>query len=229
MFQKSSMRLSCITSKVVWVALVTSMYFNGIGHDSSLGVQSLTLGSTWWRWMQPPEMDQKSSCPSPASGNELEMLCGWRPFWFSQEVMMTFSSNCLIPYQSGCFQCLISSRWLYCSICDWENEFFTTFKQHHLFCIESFSMDFWCVHLFQLLNIRDLYVSFPDSPRAQYIAMEDSTEHFLSKLMDSWLIFCGNWMTFNQGTKWKQWSFKWISTTSLGVFPSDKRSWIFRS
>ena len=95
---------------------------------------------------------------------------------------MTFSTNWLIPYQGGCFQCLIASKWLYCSICDWENEFFTTFRQYHLFCGESFSMDFWYVHLFQLLKIRDKYVSFPDSPRVQYIAMEDSKEHFLSKL-----------------------------------------------
>ena len=37
MFQKSSMRFSCLTSKFVWVVLVTSLYFSGIGNDSSLG------------------------------------------------------------------------------------------------------------------------------------------------------------------------------------------------
>ena len=35
-----------ITSKVVLVALVTSMYRGGVGNDSSLGTCSLTLGST---------------------------------------------------------------------------------------------------------------------------------------------------------------------------------------
>ena len=30
-------------------ALVTSMYFSGIGNDASLGRYSLTLGSVWWR------------------------------------------------------------------------------------------------------------------------------------------------------------------------------------
>ena len=44
-FQSSSRR-SSITSKVVLVALVTSMYCSGIGNDSSLGTYSLTLGST---------------------------------------------------------------------------------------------------------------------------------------------------------------------------------------
>ena len=36
-FQWSSMRRSCITSKFVRVVLDTSMYFSGIGNDSSLG------------------------------------------------------------------------------------------------------------------------------------------------------------------------------------------------
>ena len=45
-FQTSSMRRSSITSHVVLVALVTSMYRSGIRNDSSLGTYSLTLGST---------------------------------------------------------------------------------------------------------------------------------------------------------------------------------------
>ena len=36
-FQSSSMRLSRITSKFVCVVLEKSMYFSGIGNDSSLG------------------------------------------------------------------------------------------------------------------------------------------------------------------------------------------------
>ena len=39
-FQQSSMRRSSITSKVVLIALVTSMYRSGIGNDSSLGTYS---------------------------------------------------------------------------------------------------------------------------------------------------------------------------------------------
>ena len=37
------------TSRDVHVVLVASMYFIGIRNDSSLGMYSLTLGSTWWR------------------------------------------------------------------------------------------------------------------------------------------------------------------------------------
>ena len=40
---------SSITSSDVLVALVTSVYFIGIGNDSSLGTCRLTLGSTCWR------------------------------------------------------------------------------------------------------------------------------------------------------------------------------------
>ena len=47
--QQSSMWRPGITSKVVLAALATSIYRNGIGNDSSLGTQSVTLGSTWWR------------------------------------------------------------------------------------------------------------------------------------------------------------------------------------
>ena len=39
-FQHSSVRRSRITSKVILVALVTSMYRGGIGNDSSLGEYS---------------------------------------------------------------------------------------------------------------------------------------------------------------------------------------------
>ena len=69
-FQQSSMRFSYLTTKLVWVVLDTSMYFSGIGNDSSLGEWSLTLGSTWWRYMKFPDMDQKSFIASPTSGNE---------------------------------------------------------------------------------------------------------------------------------------------------------------
>ena len=72
------MQRSCLTSKFVCVVLETSMYFSGIGNDSSLGVYSLTLGSTWWRYMELPDMDQKSFIASPASGNE-SWGCGRDP------------------------------------------------------------------------------------------------------------------------------------------------------
>ena len=50
------------------------MYFSGIGHDSSLGVWSLTLGSTWWWKMKSAEMDKKSFLALP-SGDESWKFC----------------------------------------------------------------------------------------------------------------------------------------------------------
>ena len=69
-FQQPPMRRPCLKSKFVWVVLHTSMYFSGIGNDSSLGEQRLTLGSTWWRYMKLPDMDQKWFIASPASRSE---------------------------------------------------------------------------------------------------------------------------------------------------------------
>ena len=51
--------VASITSLDVSEVLVTSMYFSWIGNDSSLGTNSLTLGSTWWRWTNCLKMDQK--------------------------------------------------------------------------------------------------------------------------------------------------------------------------
>ena len=69
-FHQSSMFLSNITPKDVSVVRVTSIYFSGKGNDSSLGTYSLTLGSTWWRWMKLPVMDQKSFLASPSYHDE---------------------------------------------------------------------------------------------------------------------------------------------------------------
>ena len=51
------------------------MYFSGIGNDSSLYVYSLTRGSTWWRYMKFPVMDQKSFLASALSSVE-SSRCG---------------------------------------------------------------------------------------------------------------------------------------------------------
>ena len=60
-FQSSSICFSNITSKDVWVVLVTSMYFIG------LGTYSLTRCTTWWRQMNSPVIVQKSFFASSSS------------------------------------------------------------------------------------------------------------------------------------------------------------------
>ena len=113
----------------------------------------------------------------------------------------------------------ISSKGFDSSICDWKNKF-SLFGKYHLFRIESFRVDFWCVHRFQLLKVCDQYVTLPNSPRVQSVSEEQSRQDFLSKLMDSWLVLRSHKVILNQWTKWNNRSFKWLPKTSfIGRLP----------
>ena len=61
------MRFTCRTSRSVWIDLVTSIYFCGIGNVSSFGTKSWTRGPLWWRLMKSPWIDQKSARTSASS------------------------------------------------------------------------------------------------------------------------------------------------------------------
>ena len=98
------------------------------------------------------------------------------------------SLNWSRPYQGGCSQFLISSRCFDSSNCDWKNNF-SLFGKYHFFRVESFRVDFRCVHRFQLLKVCDQYVTLPNYPRVESVSEEQFRENFLSKLMDSGLIF----------------------------------------
>ena len=138
-----------------------------------------------------------------------------RPFWFSKKIYGSFSSNWVLPYQSGCSQFLISSRGFDSSICDWKNKFSFFSGENHLFRIESLWVDFPCVHCFQLFKVCAQYVTLPDSTRVQSVSEEQSRKDFLSKLMDSWPVLRSYRMTLNQWTKWNNWSFTWLPKTSF--------------
>ena len=103
--------------------------------------------------MKFPDMDQKSFISSPAS---------------------------LLIFQESLLELVDAvSRWMFSgldllqgfdsSICDWKNKFFL-FGKYHLFRIESFRVDFRCVHRLQLLKVRNQYVTLPKShPRTMRI------------------------------------------------------------
>ena len=176
--------------------------------------------------MKFPDKDQKSFIAS--SGIRKWVLRWWkRPFWFFKKISLTFSSNWVFPCQGGCSQFLISSRKLDSSICGWKNEFSFFFRKYYFLCIESFRVEFWCVHRFQLLNVCNQYVTVPNSTRGQSVSNPSKT-------------FFPNWWILD-------WSFAetgFYSTNepngmigplngfpkrlSYGVFSSDKRSWMFR-
>ena len=167
------MRFSCLTSKFVRVVLDTSMYFSGLGNDSSLGEWSLTLGSTWWRvfgvsWHGPQVIYR-------FTGIGKRVVRWWkRPFWFSKKIKVTFSLNRTLPYRGGCSQVLISSKRFDSSTCDWKNKFSFFFGEYHLSRIESLRVDFRCVHRLQLLKVCNQYVTLPNSPRVHCVSEEQS-------------------------------------------------------
>ena len=143
------------------------------GNDSSLGEWSLTLGSTWWRYMKFPDMDQKSFIASPASGNE-SWGGGKRPFLILQENL----GDSLLELVDDVPRWMFSSPDLLQEV--WfvhlrlENECSFFFGKYHLFKIKSFRVDFRCVHRFQLLKVCNQYVSFLNSPRFQCVSEEQS-------------------------------------------------------
>ena len=216
-FNNRLMRLSSITSCVVLVALICQCI--AVEQGMILLSTSLTLGSTWWRYVKFPDMVQKSFIASPAS--ESESWGGGRdPFWFSQKIYVTFSSNWTFPYQGGCSQFLISSWKFDSSICDWKNKISIFFQKYHFFRIESFREDFRCVHRLQLLKVCNKYVTLPNSHRVQSVSEEQSRLEFLSKLMDSWLVLRSYKVILNQWTKRSNRSFQWLLKTSfLGRLP----------
>ena len=65
--QKSSIRCSCMTSRLVWVDLVTSMYPSGQGKVSCFGTKSWTRGSVCWRYMKYSWIVQQSFPVSASS------------------------------------------------------------------------------------------------------------------------------------------------------------------
>ena len=98
------------------------------------------------------------------TGIRKRVLKWWkRPFRFSKKIKVTFSLNWMFPYQGGCSQFLISSRKIDSSICGWKNKN-SIFWEYYLLWLESFRVDFRCVHRFQLLNVRNQYVTLPNSP-----------------------------------------------------------------
>ena len=167
------MRFSCLTSKFVCVVLETSMYFSGTGNDSSLGEESLTL---FFNVMAVYEVSRHG--PKVVycfTGIRKWVLRFWkRPFWFSKKVYITLSLNWSMPYQGGCSQVLISSKGFDSSICGWKIEFSISFWKYYFFCIESFRVDFRCVHRVQLLKVCDQYVTLPNSSRVQSVSEEQS-------------------------------------------------------
>ena len=160
----------------IQICTSSSGYVNvlsGIGNDSSLGEQSLTLGSKWWLYKKFPDMDQKSFIASPASGNEswgggreTLLILQEKSTWLSpsidrcrikEDILRSWSPprSLIRPSAIGKY-------------------IFLFLGKYHFLCIESFWVDFRCVHRFQLLKVCNQYVTLPNSPRVQCVSEEQS-------------------------------------------------------
>ena len=84
------------------------------------------------------------------------------------------------------------------------------FREHILFRIESFWVDFWCVHRLQLLKICNQYFTLSNSSPHNAYPRNNPDKTFFSKLMDSWLVLRSYKMIPNQWTKWNNRSVKWL-------------------
>ena len=85
-----------------------------------------------------------------------------RPFWFSKKIPLTFSSNWMLPVSRWVFPVPDLLQKFDSSICGWKNSIF--FEKYYFLGIESFRVDLWCVHRFQLLNVCNQYVTFQIPP-----------------------------------------------------------------
>ena len=84
------------------------------------------------------------------------------------------------------------------SICDWKNKF-SLFGKYHLFRIESFRVDFRCVHRFQLLKVCDQYVTLNHSPRTMRIRGTIQVKlSFPNWWMRDWSFAVFGWYSFNE-------------------------------
>ena len=109
-----------------------------------------------------------------------------------------------LPYKQFC-----------CTICIWEHEFFFLLWYQDFFRFNSSGMNFWCIHIFQFLNICNQNIFFPNSPRDQCKTPRYSRQNFFTKLMEPWLVFRRNRTILNHGTKRNHCSFAWFSKSPL--------------
>ena len=179
--------------------------------------------------MKFPDMDQKSLIASRASGNE-SWGSGRNPSdsprisrWLSPQI-----GRCRIKVDV--LRSWSPPRGSDSSICDWKNKFSFFLEKYQLFRIESFWVDFRCVHRLQLLKVCNQYVTLPNFSRAQYVSEKQSRQDFLSKLMDSWLVLRSYRVILNQWTKWISRSFKWLPKNVFHRASSHQITdlWMFR-
>ena len=196
------------------------MYFVGLGYVSSFGMYNLTLGTTWWRLLNSPVIVQKSFFASSSSRVECSSILDG--VYHSSELPRRTSRS---SPRSGRSRVNVDvlrrcplPKILTVPSATWKMKFPLLCGVNTSFALSLSGVEFRCVHLLQFFHVRDHNVSFPDSSREK---------------MPNW---CSRDLSFAE--------IGWYSTIapngitgplkgipnrlSCGVFPSDKRSWMFR-
>ena len=149
-----------------------------------------------------------------------------RPFSFSKKIPSTFSLNWVFPNQGGCSQFLISSRKFDSSINCWKMNFHF-FEKCYFLCIESFRVDFWCVHRLELLNVCNQCVTLPNSPAYKAYPRNNPSKNFPNRWILDWSCAEMEYYSDNEPNGIIGSPNGSPKRLSYGVFPSKKRSWIF--
>ena len=198
-FQESSVRLPCNTSKFVCVVLVTSTYFSGSGNVPSFGTWSWTRGSTWWRQVKCPSVDQKSLRTSASS---FLSSTGWDFSTFPEGLLWDLHSLEVGPALER--------------ILELHSLSFRQFLLFHLrlgicfyhFLALLFPLHWAFGHGFlirpnfpapQCLQPIYILTKFPSANNAYPRSIPFKT--FLTKLVEPWLVLRGNRMIFNHCVK----------------------------
>ena len=145
--------------------------------------------------------DTKNPCSSQSFSNDSTARVSWRSITVTNKsnsltytvasslVCTSVRCSCLQIFLENLFDLLLElggpvSRWMF-SVPDLLQRilfvylrlgicFSIFFGKYYVLCIESFCVDFRCVHRFPLLNVCHHYVTLPNSTRVQHIAKEQS-------------------------------------------------------
>ena len=195
-FQSSLIRFSCTTSRFAWVVLITSIYFSGIGNDSSFGAQRWIRGSTWWRLMKSPWVDRKSL----RRHLSFRLLVWLRLHRVSPEGLLSDRHTLQVDSAfdgifglHNLFQAILPCRlrmriWIVHAFWTLKLFFLRWVFEHGFLTCPIFPAP-QCLHpkmsLFQIL------------PRNQCVSEEYSRWNVLAKLVEPWLVFRRNRKIFN--------------------------------
>ena len=112
---------------------------------------------------------------------------------------------------SECSQNLISSKVFLFRLWSGIQKYSPFLGVNTSYALRVSSTDFWCVHLFKFLSVRDEDALFPYSPLVQRTSKEYAWQDFWTELMQSRQVFGRNVVIFDRRSKRNNWAIEWYS------------------